>query len=146
MKKLFIQKIKHNQWYIKIKDNLLFYFVCAAGGLYFYGMIINSFITATQNFKTGASEKTFSLNPLKCFAAAFTPQSLGILFFCFLVYFFMSGRWLHFLTGTKITKDDRNFYVTDEGTHGTSVVVLIILILANLPQKKSGNKKREERI
>ena len=120
MKKLFIQKIKHNQWYIKIKDNFLFYFVCAAGGLYFYGMIINSFITATQNFKTGASEKTFSLNPLKCFAAAFTPQSLGILFFCFLVYFFMSGRWLHFLTGTKITKDDRNFYVTDEGTHGTS--------------------------
>ena len=120
MKKLFIQKIKHNQWYIKIKDNLLFYSLCAIGFLYLYGMIINSFITATQNFKTGASEKPFSLNPLKCFAAAFTPQSLGILFFCFLVYFFMSGRWLHFLTGTKITKDDRNFYVTDEGTHGTS--------------------------
>lgn len=83
-------------------------------------MIVNSFITATQNFKTGASDKTFSLNPFKCFASVFTTQSIGILFFCFLFYFFMTGKWLHFLTGTKITKDDRNFYVTDEGTHGTS--------------------------
>ena len=104
----------------RVKEKLPFYLLCLTGGLYFYGMIINSFITATNNFKTGASDKTISFNPFKCFAAVFTPQSLGILFFCFLVYFFMTGRWLHFLTGTKITKDDRNFYVTDEGTHGTS--------------------------
>ena len=109
-----------SKWYSVIKENLTFYLICATGGMYLYGMIVNSFITATQNFKTGASNKIFSLNPIKCIAAVFTPQSLGLLFFCFLVYFFITGRWLHFLTGTKITKDERNFFVTDEGTHGTS--------------------------
>ena len=52
--------------------------------------------------------------------AVFTPQGLGVLFFIFIMYVLIAGKWIYLITGVKITKDERNFYVTNEGTHGTS--------------------------
>ena len=36
------------------------------------------------------------------------------------MYILISGKWTYLITGVKITKDDRNFFVSSEGTHGTS--------------------------
>lgn len=88
--------------------------------IYLYGIAIHSFIAALGNFTSGASNPTFTLNPIKCIAAAFTPQGLGVIFFLFIMYALISGRWIHLITGVKITKDERNFFVSNEGTHGTS--------------------------
>ena len=45
---------------------------------------------------------------------------LGRDFFTFIMYVLMTGKWLHLITGVKITKDERNFFISNEGTHGTS--------------------------
>lgn len=107
-------------WYLKIKEHFWYYLICVLLGIYLYGIVINSFIGAMNNFTQGTSNSTFSLNPIKCFGAVFTPQGLGVLFFVFIMYFLIAGKWIYLITGVKITKDERNFYVTDEGTHGTS--------------------------
>ena len=104
-------RIRAHPWYY-LGFTLLF--------LYLYGMAVNSFLTASHNFRTGDELKTLSLNPFKCFSAVFTPQSLGMLFFIAAMYFLITGKLMPFITGVKVTKDERNFYVSNEGTHGTS--------------------------
>lgn len=127
LKKLFQRvrlKLSKYEWfnsiYSRVKERFGFYLLCSVGILYVYGAIINSFIGATNNFINGTSNKTFSLNPIKCFGATFTPQAIGILFFIIIMYLLLGGKWLYLLTGVKITKDERNFYISNEGTHGTS--------------------------
>lgn len=102
----------------RLQAHFRLYLICTVLGLYLYGIVINSIRNAMNNFYSGSTEKTVSLNPLKCLRAVFTPQGLGVLFFLFIMLF--SKKWLHLLTGVKISKDERNFYVTSEGTHGTS--------------------------
>lgn len=104
-------RIRAHPWYY-IGFTLLF--------LYLYGMVISSFLIASHNFRTGDGLKTLSFNPIKCFLAVFTPQSLGVLFFIAVMYFLITGKLMPFITGVKVTKDERNFYVSSEGTHGTS--------------------------
>ena len=104
----------------KVKEHPAFYLICFLVGLYFYGMVIHSFRCAYANFLDGTAESVFTLNPIKCIGAVFTPQGLGVLFFLFVMYALISGKWLHLITGVKITKDERNFFVSNEGTHGTS--------------------------
>lgn len=126
--KRLIQKVKLKlskyefikRWYMKIKEHFWFYLICSLMAVYLYGAIVHSFISAMYNFTYGTSNDTFTLNPIKCFTAFFSSESLGIIFFMFIMYFLISGRWLHLLTGVKITKDERNFFVSSEGTHGTS--------------------------
>lgn len=77
-------------------------------------------INATANFRTGADAPTVSLNPIKCLSAVFTPQGLGVIFFISIMYILLTGKGLPWITGVKITKDERNFFVSSEGTHGTS--------------------------
>ena len=62
----------------------------------------------------------FTLNPIKCIGAVFTPQGLGIAFFILIMYLLIKQNWLQYITGVKIKKDERNFYTVNEGTHGTS--------------------------
>ena len=89
-------------------------------GLYLYGMVVASFRGALHNFVTNTNEKMFTLNPIKCLAAVFTPQGLGIAFFILIMYLLIKQDWLGYITGVKIKKDERNFYTVNEGTHGTS--------------------------
>ena len=104
----------------KIKEHFWFYFFGVLAFTYLYGIVIRSFRTALSNFLNGTDENIFTLNPLKCLAAVFTPQGVGIIFFLFIMYALISGKWLHLITGVKITKDERNFFVSNEGSHGTS--------------------------
>lgn len=106
--------------YLKIREHFWFYFICTLIGVYLYGIVINSIINAMRNFTQGTMNETMSLNPIKCFAAVFTPQGLGVLFFICVIYVLISGKWMHLITGVKITRDERNFFVSNEGTHGTS--------------------------
>ena len=104
----------------KFMEHPILYVVGTVVIIYLYGVFINSFITALYNFNNGTAEPVFSLNPIKCIEAAFTPQGLGVIFFLFIMYALISGKWIHLITGVKITKDERNFFVSNEGTHGTS--------------------------
>lgn len=106
--------------YLKVKEHFWLYLSCTLIGVYIYGIIINSIINAMRNFTQGTMNETLSLNPIKCFAAVFTPQGLGVLCFILIMYVLISGKWMHLITGVKITKDERNFFVSSEGTHGTS--------------------------
>lgn len=104
----------------KIKEHFWFYFFGVLAFTYLYGIVIRSFRMALSNFLNGTDENIFTLNPVKCFAAVFTPQGVGVIFFLFIMYALISGKWLHLITGVKITKDERNFFVSNEGSHGTS--------------------------
>ena len=104
----------------KIKEHFWFYFFGVLAFTYLYGIVIRSFRTALSNFLNGTDENIFTLNPMKCLAAVFTPQGFGVIFFLFIMYALISGKWLHLITGVKITKDERNFFVSNEGSHGTS--------------------------
>jgi len=101
-------------------EHPVLYVVCGIFVVYLYGVIMNSFLTAIDNFTHGTDSPTFSLNPIKCIDAVFTPQSFGVLLFIFIMFALIRGDWLAFITGVKITKDERNFLITNEGTHGTS--------------------------
>ena len=120
MKQKLLAYEKINRWYIKIKEHFWYYFICVMIAIYLYGLAINSFIGAMKNFTQGTLDKTLSFNPIRCFAAVFTPQGLGVLFFILIMYFLIAGKWIYLITGVKITKDERNFFVSNEGTHGTS--------------------------
>lgn len=120
MKQKLLKYEKINRLYIKIKEHFWYYFICVMIAIYLYGLAINSFIGAMKNFTQGTLDKTLSFNPIRCFAAVFTPQGLGVLFFILIMYFLIAGKWIYLITGVKITKDERNFFVSNEGTHGTS--------------------------
>ena len=92
----------------------------ALTGLYLYGMVVASFRGALYNFMTNTDGKMFTLNPIKCIGAVFTPQGLGIAFFILIMYLLIKQNRLQYITGVKIKKDERNFYTVNEGTHGTS--------------------------
>lgn len=111
---------KIRRWILRIKEHFAYYAACAAAAMYLYGIFANVFKNATHNFRTGESVKLLSLNPIKCFLAVFSPQGLGTAFFILIMYALVSGKWLHYITGVKITKDERNFDISNEGTHGTS--------------------------
>lgn len=104
----------------KIKEHFWLYFFGVLAFTYLYGIVIRSFRMALSNFLNGTDENIFTLNPVKCFAAVFTPQGVGVIFFLFIMYALISEKWLHLITGVKITKDERNFFVSNEGSHGTS--------------------------
>ena len=104
----------------KIKEHFWLYFFGMLAFTYLYGIVIRSFRTALSNFLNGTDENIFTLNPVKCLAAVFTPQGVGVIFFLFIMYALISRKWLHLITGVKITKDERNFFVSNEGSHGTS--------------------------
>ena len=111
---------KLKQLYTKVKQHFGYYLFCTLTGLYLYGIVINIFRKSTDSFYSGVKTDTFSLNPFTCIAAVFTPQGLGVLIFIAIMYVLISGKWTYLITGVKITKDDRNFFVSSEGTHGTS--------------------------
>lgn len=111
---------KLNLLYIKVKQHFGYYLFCTLTGLYLYGIIINIFRKSTESFYSGVKVDTFTLNPFICIAAVFTPQGLGVLVFIAIMYVLITGKWTYLITGIKITKDDRNFFVSSEGTHGTS--------------------------
>ena len=96
----------------KIKEHFWFYFFGVLAFTYLYGIVIRSFRTALSNFLNGTDENIFTLNPVKCLAAVFTPQGVGVIFFLFIMYALISGKWLHLITGIKIPKDERNFFVS----------------------------------
>ena len=111
---------KINRIYTKVKVHPWYYILLVFIFLYLYGAIVNSIINAMNNFANGSNEKTFSLDPVKCIMAVFTPQGLGIIFFVTVMYILIAGKWVQYITGVKITKDERNFFVSSEGSHGTS--------------------------
>ena len=120
IKKYMLKNGKIYKIYLKVKEHFRFYLVCVLTGVYFYGLCINSMINAMQNFTNGTDCKTVSLNPIKCYTAVFTPQGLGVLFFICIMYILIAGKWVGYITGVKMTKDERNFNISNEGTHGTS--------------------------
>ena len=120
IKKYLMKNGKIYKIYLKVKEHFRFYLVCVLTGVYFYGLCINSMINAMYNFTNGTDYKTVSLNPIKCYTAVLTPQGLGVLFFICIMYILIAGKWVGYITGVKITKDERNFNISNEGTHGTS--------------------------
>ena len=112
---------KHVQRFLyKLKEHWIFYSAIGLTAVYLYGMIVSSFINAVHNFATNTDEKIFTLNPIKCIAAVFTPYGLGITFYIVIMYLLIHQNWVGYITGVKIKKDERNFYTVNEGTHGTS--------------------------
>jgi type IV secretion system protein VirD4 len=105
---------------LSIKENWRPYLSGLLIALYFYGMLVNSFNTAMNNFKFNLSGKILTLNPFRNIPAAFSSAGFGIIFFIGIMYALYSKKWSHLLTGVKVTKDKRGFYMVDEGTHGTS--------------------------
>ena len=82
----------------KLKEHWIFYSAIGLTAVYLYGMIVSSFINAVHNFATNTDEKIFTLNPIKCIAAVFTPYGLGItLLYCHNVFIDTSelGRVYH---------------------------------------------------
>lgn len=120
IKKMIQKHSRIHKIYLMIKEHFWFYLCCTLVGIYLYGIVINSIINAMTNFTNGTMDKTLSLNPITCYAAVFTPQGLGVIFFILIMYFLIAGKWIQYITGVKITKDERNFNITNEGTHGTS--------------------------
>ena len=118
IKTLYNENVRH--FVYKIKEHWIIYSVMALTGLYLYGMVVASFRGALYNFMTNTDGKMFTLNPIKCIGAVFTPQGLGIAFFILIMYLLIKQNWLQYITGVKIKKDERNFYTVNEGTHGTS--------------------------
>lgn len=118
IKTLYNEKVR--RFVYKIKEHWVIYSAMTLMGLYLYGMVVASFIGALHNFATNTDEKMFTLNPVKCLAAVFTPQGMGIAFFILIMYLLIKQDWLGYITGVKIKKDERNFYTVNEGTHGTS--------------------------
>ena len=104
----------------RINDNLCFYSIVALITMYLYGILINTFIGAIHNFQTNTQNSVLVVNPIKNILAVFSPQGLGVTFFIIVMYFLISQKGLQILSGNKIIKDERNFYILDEGTHGTS--------------------------
>ena len=112
---------KHVQRFLyKLKEHWIFYSAIGLTAVYLYGMIVSSFINAVHNFATNTDEKIFTINPIKCIAAVFTPYGLGITFYIVIMYLLIHQNWVGYITGVKIKKDERNFYTVNEGTHGTS--------------------------
>ncbi len=120
VKRWLAKNIRLKKAWQKVREHLGLYIGGGLVGLYLYGIVIHSFLAATANFNHGTNVETLSLNPIKCYAAVFTPQGLGVAFFILIMYFLITQKWIHLITGVKITKDERNFYVSNEGTHGTS--------------------------
>ena len=87
----------------KFMEHPILYVVGTVVIIYLYGVFINTFITALYNFNNGTAEPVFSLNPIKCIEAAFTPQGLGVIFFLFIMYALISGKWIHLITGVKLS-------------------------------------------
>ncbi|MCI8404431.1 MAG: type IV secretory system conjugative DNA transfer family protein [Clostridia bacterium] len=118
IKMLYNENVRH--FVYTIKEHWLIYSVITLIGLYLYGIVVASFRAALYNFMTNTDGKMFTLNPIKCIGAVFTPQGLGIAFFILIMYLLIKQNWLQYITGVKIQKDERNFYTVNEGTHGTS--------------------------
>lgn len=111
---------KVNSFVEKLKERFPYYCTVTLLCMYIYGMIVNAFISSHHNFLDKTNDSTISLNPITCIMAVFTPQALGIAFFVAIMYLLFSGKLLLFLNGEKVTKDERNFFVSSDGTHGTS--------------------------
>ncbi len=120
LKNLISKNTKIKAVILKIKEHIWFYLICTLIGTYLYGMIVNSFIVASHDFFRGTTSKLLTFNPIRCIAAVFTPQSFGILVFIAIFYTLIAGKWVSLITGVKVTKDERNFNIINEGTHGTS--------------------------
>lgn len=120
LQKLLMHSGRINKLFLKVKEHAVYYSLCSFAGLYLYGIFANAFKNAVHNFRTGDTGQLVSFNPIKCILAVFSPQGLGTAFFVLIMYVLVSGKWLHYITGVKITKDERNFNISNEGTHGTS--------------------------
>ncbi|MDR3278403.1 MAG: type IV secretory system conjugative DNA transfer family protein, partial [Oscillospiraceae bacterium] len=96
------------------------YSVVVLAALYFYGMLLNSFMLATENFKFNAGKSVWVANPIKNIFAIFTPTGIGVTFFLALMYLLITKKGYSLLSGVKIRRDERGFNVIDEGSHGTS--------------------------
>ena len=120
LKTKLLKNDKISRIYTKVKEHPWYYISVILIFLYLYGAIVNSMINSINNFMNAANVKTLSLNPIKCIRAVFTPQGLGVIFFICIMYVLISGKWLYLITGVKVTKDERNFFVSSEGSHGTS--------------------------
>ena len=79
--------------YEKIKKYFWYYLFGCVVLIYFYGIVINAFRNATENFYSGAESDVFSLNPFVCIKAVFTPQGLGVFVFIAIMYIIITGKW-----------------------------------------------------
>lgn len=96
---------KHVQRFLyKLKEHWIFYSAIGLTAVYLYGMIVSSFINAVHNFATNTDEKIFTLNPIKCIAAVFTPYGLGITFYIVIMYLLIHQNWVGYITGVKNKK------------------------------------------
>ncbi|MGN0106660.1 MAG: hypothetical protein ACI4A5_03035, partial [Hominilimicola sp.] len=118
IKTLYCERIR--RFACKLREHWIIYSASVLTVLYLYGMVVASFMGAVHNFMTNTDEKMFTLNPIKCIGAVFTPYGLGIAFFVLIMYLLIKQDWLQYITGVKIKKDERNFFTVNEGTHGTS--------------------------
>ena len=89
--------------------------------LYFYGMIVRSFISAYENVWNDADNSLITLEPIANISAVFTPIGIGILFFVAIMYCLLTRKGISLITGYKTVKDkERGIEILPEGTHGTS--------------------------
>lgn len=89
--------------------------------LYFYGMIVRSFISAYEKVWHDGKNALISFDPIENISAVFTPTGIGILFFVVIMYCLLTRKGMFLISGYKTVKDkERGIEILPEGTHGTS--------------------------
>jgi type IV secretion system protein VirD4 len=124
----FSQKIAEAEEYIAerfsdFKKKLKSRIPIVGAGLYFYGMLVNSVrLGIKQTFNAAGAEigSIWTANPIKNFAAPFTPEGLAITAACILLFCLITKKGYVFFSGYKYTRDKRGFDIIPDATHGSS--------------------------
>ena len=106
--------------YHQIRADWKRYLLIPLAVLYGYGMFLNAFATGMDNFKFNRDTSPLVLNPFRNIAIIFSSYGIGVTFFLIIIYCLITKKGYSWLTGVKISRDERGFNVVDEGTHGTS--------------------------
>ena len=89
--------------------------------LYFYGMIVRSFMSAYEKVWHNSNKPLITFDPVANLSAVFSPTGFGILFFVVIMYCLLTRKGMSLITGYKTVKDkERGIEILPEGTHGTS--------------------------
>jgi len=114
---------KFKKFIERYKGKFVMYIPIGLVAWYFYGMIINSIrlgINSTFNATGTEIGSIWVANPIRNFAAVFTPTGLATTAICFLLICLITKKGYFWFSGYKYTKDKRGFDILPDATHGSS--------------------------
>jgi type IV secretion system protein VirD4 len=103
------------------KEKRKLYVPLFLGGLYFYGMVINSIRLGIEStFGEATPESIWTANPFTNIFAVFTPTGLAVTAVGVLLVCLITKKGYIWFSGYKFTKDPRGFDILPDATHGSS--------------------------